>query len=395
MDSPYAHELEVAFGALQNAAGISRSVLAEADLGTLAKDDLSPVTIADFAIQALLTATFHAAFPGDRFVGEESAAELRANPALLARVWDHLRQQQTKAGGGDDDDTKTVNSKSNGTARRGCQIPESPDQACAMIDWCGSGVPGRGGGGGSGRVWVFDPIDGTQNFVRGQLYATNIALLDGDGRQVLGAVGCPNLAPDAEAPVLDGSLDPRGDRGGCIVFAVRGHGTHVRPLGDDGETAAAVRTIPRHAAAAEEAATTELRSVTSRDALASGLEDVHAAAAARLGMAFPGCNLLPWVVRWAVLGLGLANTTYWAYVRRGRRAKAWDHAGAMLLFEEVGGRVTDVDGRDIDLAAGRTLDANYGFVAAPAGRHAEVLGALREAIREAGREEELLLPLAD
>lgn len=149
MDSPYSRELEVAFGALQKAAKISRSVLAEADLGVLAKDDLSPVTIADFAIQALLTATFHAAFPDDKFVGEESAAELRENPTLLARVWGHLRRDA-----GEDEDG----------------IPDSPEQACEMIDWCGAGVPG---GAGSGRVWVFDPIDGTQNFVHGGLYAIN------------------------------------------------------------------------------------------------------------------------------------------------------------------------------------------------------------------------------
>ncbi len=47
----------------------------------LEKDDLSPVTVADFAIQALLTATIHAAYPEDKFVGgEESAAGLREHP---------------------------------------------------------------------------------------------------------------------------------------------------------------------------------------------------------------------------------------------------------------------------------------------------------------------------
>ncbi len=379
MDSPYSHELKVAFAALQKAAKISQAVLAEADLGILEKDDLSPVTIADFAVQALLTATFHAAFPEDRFVGEESASELRENPALLGRVWSHLRRSV-------DDAADECAGPGDGL----CRIPESPERACEMIDWCGSGVPGAGSGG-TGRVWVFDPIDGTQNFVRGRLYATNVALLEAGGggggggggaRQVLSAVGCPNLSPDAAAPVLDDSLDPHGR--GCIVFAVRGHGTHVRPLaGTPGATPA--RAIPRHAAANAAEAGAELRSVTSLNTLASGLEDVHAAAAARLRMPFPGCNLLPWVLRWAALGLGLANTTFWVYASRGRLAKAWDHAGAMLLFEEVGGRITDVDGRPIDLAAGRKLAANYGFVAAPAHLHDLVLRTLRDEIRRDGR----------
>ena len=106
MDSPYAHELRVAFAALRKAARISEAVRAEADLGvgrgsTVAKpDDLSPVTVADFAVQALMAATFATAFPDDRLVGEESAAQLRDNPALLDRVWGHLRRV---AGGGGTD----------------------------------------------------------------------------------------------------------------------------------------------------------------------------------------------------------------------------------------------------------------------------------------------------
>ncbi|RYP68804.1 hypothetical protein DL771_006422 [Monosporascus sp. 5C6A] len=360
MNSPYSHELKIAFAAIQRAAKISQSVLAQVDLGLLKKDDLSPVTIADFAIQALLTATFHAAFPNDKFVGEESAAELRENPVLLERVWSHL-QQGADAGGGAE-------------ANEFCRAPESPEQVCEMIDWCGSGVPG---GVGTGRVWVFDPIDGTQNFVRGELYAINVALLE-DGKQVLSAVGCPNLSPDATAPLMDSSLDPEGR--GSIVFAVRGYGTHVRQLTGSLDDVSSVRAIPRHA---EEAPT--LRSVTCLNKLASGLEHVHITAAKRLQIQFPGSNILPWVVRYVVLGLGLANTTFWVYNTRTRLAKAWDHAGAMLLFEEVGGKITDVDGRDIDLTAGRKMAANYGFVAAPKNLHGLVLQTLQDAIREDGR----------
>lgn len=369
MDSPYAHELRVAFAALRRAARISSAVRAEADLGvgrgsTVAKpDDLSPVTVADFAVQALLAATFAAAFPADRLVGEESAAQLRDNPALLDRVWTHLRRV---AADNDDGDGGL------------CVVPDSSEHACELIDRCGAGVPG---GDGAARAWVFDPIDGTQNFVRGALYAINVALLEGpEARQTVSAVACPGLSPDLDAgsaPIHDDSLDTAG---GCLVFAVRGHGTHVRPLelfGD--EVAVGARAVPRHAAQAS-----ELRSVTSMGSLASGLEDAHARAAAQLGMAWPGCNLLPWVLRWAALGLGVANTTFWAYRTRARRAKAWDHAGAMLLFEESGGVISDVDGKPINLAAGRLLNRNYGFVAAPANWHSRVLAAVRDALREDG-----------
>jgi 3'(2'), 5'-bisphosphate nucleotidase len=59
----------------------------------------------------------------------------------------------------------------------------------------------------------------------------------------------------------------------------------------------------------------------------------------------------------------------------------------MLLFEEVGGRITDVDGKEIDLAAGRKLEANFGFVAAPRSIHHIVLRAVHDTLRETGKEE--------
>jgi histidinol-phosphatase len=47
---------------------------------------------------------------------------------------------------------------------------------------------------GGGRRWIVDPIDGTKNFVRGvPVWATLIALLDGPGEPVVGAVSAPAL----------------------------------------------------------------------------------------------------------------------------------------------------------------------------------------------------------
>lgn len=376
MDSPYSKELKVVIGAVQSAAALSAHILASAqqhdaggsasspsreDMGVVAKDDLSPVTVADFAIQALLTCTIHHAFPEDKFVGEESADALRASPALLARVWDalqHTKQERSQSGDGDDDDEDAA-----------VKFPETRDQMCEMIDWCGAGHPGRGG-----RIWVFDPIDGTENFVRGLVYAINAALLD-DGRQVLAVVGCPNMSADVSYPAGDASLDAGGE--GCIVLAARGAGAFVRKL-RGGEDVPCTRLT--HHADGGARATSSLRSCSARNT--SGLGDVHAEVARRLGVEWPGSNLLPWVIRWVLLALGVGDATWWVYKERSRLAKIWDHAGAMLLFEEVGGKVTDVDGRDIDLTVNRKMTANYGIVAAPADLHAKVLATVQEVLRE-------------
>ncbi|KAF6803329.1 myo-inositol-1(or 4)-monophosphatase [Colletotrichum sojae] len=353
MDGPYARELTVAIAAIQQAAALSRRVLVSSDKGVVTKEDLSPVTVADFAIQALLTSTLHAAFPGDKFVGEESAADLRANPDLLRSVWALLQHVDA--------------------AEAHCRLPASPEEMCDMIDWCGLGEPSP-----TGRFWVFDPIDGTKTFVRGENYAINVCLME-DGRQSVGIVGLPLLAVDTPAPVNNNSIDPTGT--GSIMFAVRGSGTFVRPL--PGPLDFTPTRIPRHA----DGDTHDLVSVTCIDGSDSAVPGIHAKVAERLGVSYPGNDLLGWVLRWAVLGLGRANCTFWAYRRRDRLAKIWDHAGAMLLFEEVGGKVTDVDGNPVNLIAGRKMKANYGFIAAPPAVHEKVRLAVRETLEQEGHVE--------
>lgn len=355
MDSPYRQELLTAISVVQQAAKLSQSLLSSRDKGVIEKDDLSPVTVGDFAIQALLAATLHRAFPDDGFVGEEDAAEVRNNPALLDRIWDLLESQGA---------TDALGTK---------------EAVCEMIDLCGNGVPEVGR-----RVWVFDPIDGTKTFVRGEMYAVNVALLEG-GRQVLSVVGLPVLSMDVKAPVFNDTLDPTGR--GCILFGVKGYGAYVRPLLQSSpDEVVEIRRLESHAE--KVTALADLRSVTCGDGelAGSGIDDAHVAICRKLGVEFPGCDLLGWVPRWATLAMGLANMTVWVYKRRDRLAKIWDHAGAMLLFEEVGGKVTDVDGKEIDFSAGRKMTANYGFVAAPRNLHAAVLKAVRETLREEGKE---------
>ncbi|RFU81413.1 aminopeptidase [Trichoderma arundinaceum] len=351
-------ELETAFGALTQASKLSQLIISSHDKGTITKDDLSPVTIADFAIQALLIAAFKHVFPDDTFVGEEDAADLRANETLLSRVWDLLNTVLQ------DEDTPEG-------ARK---LLQTTDQMCDLIDQAGTSHPG---GPGSGRVWVFDPIDGTKTYLRGELYAINIGLIV-DGKQTLGVVACPNLSLKHQGVLHNGNVTPDG---GCIVYAIKGHGAVARPLRSTakGTEAELVKLAPTSAAQ-------DLKFVTCTGLVDSALDGVHEVVAERLGLSFPGSDLVPWVLRWAAMALGIGNVTVWVYKRRDRYAKAWDHAGAMLLFEETGGKITDVHGKDIDLSAGRKLSANFGFVAAPVEQHAKVLSAVQDVLREQGRD---------
>jgi 3'(2'), 5'-bisphosphate nucleotidase len=339
------------------------------------KDEYNPVTVGDFAAQALLTHAIHTVFPDDVFVGEESATELRRNSGLLHRVWNLLCS-------GDE----------------GCErFKLSRNEICDLIDLGGKG-DGRSAG---RRLWVFDPIDGTATYMRGGQYAVNLALVE-DGVQKLSVIGCPNLPypfPLDEMPVSDLTTDEGGL--GCMVHAVKGQGAFVRPIsmpltvvgggemeGVEYDMLAPATKLSMHAAAhvkIDDIRFTDCTTTTST------IIDLHKKVAERLSISqcWPGPDLYSSVMKYALLGLGMANCNIRIFKFRYYKSNIWDHAGGLLLFEEVGGKTTDLDGKELDLSNGRKMSDNYGFVAAPKNLHTEVLKTVQEVMREAGLAVEL------
>jgi 3'(2'), 5'-bisphosphate nucleotidase len=59
------------------------------------------------------------------------------------------------------------------------------------------------------------------------------------------------------------------------------------------------------------------------------------------------------------------------------KEKVWDVAAGMLVVEEAGGRVTDLDGRPQDLTAGRELTRNRGSLISNGWLHEPVLAAIQ------------------
>lgn len=362
-EHPYQRELDVATSAIRVAAKISQNIIKHKKKGVIHKDDLTPVTIADFAIQALLCATVKTHFPHDHVVGEENASQLRSDLLLLEHVYDQLLWV---AGHGEGPEAEAARK----AFPEDCRVPTSREHMCDLIDECGLSSPVT-----EGRTWIFDPIDGTKTYVQGEQYAINVALLV-DGQQAMGAVGCPNMSMKPAVPFKDCHVDETG----TIAFAIKGHGAFVQPM--DG-TSAPVKLIPL----AQSLSLHDIRFVTCTT-VDSALAGVNEDVARRInpdGMPdYPACDLLPWVLRWVSLARGLGNTTTWVYKGRDRVGKVWDHAGAMLLFEETGGRITDVFGRPINLVTGRKMLDNFGFVAAPAQLHGEVLEVVQSVLRDNG-----------
>lgn len=167
----YIYEAEIAIDAAKQAASLCESVRHSLEFASVNKADRSPVTIADFAAQAVICHQLKKAFPEDAIVAEESAALLYESPAQRSKVAELVQ---------------TV-------------IPDAtPEQVTAWIE-LGQGEVGE-------RFWTLDPIDGTKGFLRGDQYAIAIALIE-SGEVKLGVIACPAFEE------------------GCLFVAIRGQGT--------------------------------------------------------------------------------------------------------------------------------------------------------------------------
>lgn len=89
-------ELAVAIQAARKAGiaakGLQKTLL-EAKGAVIQKSDSSPVTIADYSVQALVVEGLRAAFPADQVVAEETSGVLRQDRAALAAVTDVVRRE--------------------------------------------------------------------------------------------------------------------------------------------------------------------------------------------------------------------------------------------------------------------------------------------------------------
>jgi len=317
-------ELDTALAAVRAACQVTAAVQANlVTSDTLEKKDKSPVTVADFASQAVVCAALSETLPHDAIVGEEDARELRDDTAgaLRARVLEHVQMVHPRA---------------------------SEPQMLGWID--------RGGHDGTTeRFWTLDPIDGTKGFLRNEQYAVALALIE-NGQVVLGVLGCPNF------------------HGGVILSAVQGqgakqHAMDARELALSGEPIAASEiTSPKQARFCE--------SVES----GHSDQDQSVRIARKLGITAPPLRMDS-QVKYAAVARGEAQIYLRLPTRRDYREKIWDHAAGTIVVQEAGGTVTDVDGQPLDFTHGRQLEQNRGIIATGGRIHDAVVKAVRTVLK--------------
>lgn len=301
-----------------------RATLEESD--ARAKDDKSPVTVADFGAQAVVLHALGLAFPEVPAVGEEDASALRGGEAhvLRERVVSEVR-------------------------RVASGLDESA--VLAAID------RGAHEGGAGGRFWTLDPIDGTKGFLRNDQYAVALALIE-EGEPVFGILGCPWLPADAS--------DPDGERG-CLFVAEKSKG--CVQLRMDGSLYGPVR-VDEVVVTAEAAFCESVESGHSKHDWAAGV-------AARLGITKPSLRMDS-QCKYAAVARGDASIYLRLPTRPGYVERIWDHAAGWLCVTEAGGHVTDITGAPLDFAQGRGLDKNRGVVATNGHIHGAVIAAIMD-----------------
>lgn len=303
-----------------------KKALLSGDGRILEKTDRTPVTVADFGVQALVSLELGNLFPSIPLVAEEDSASIRSTD-LEDYVVDAVANKASSE-----------------------DHPLTKDAVLEAID--------RGGknefsiGAQPASYWVLDPIDGTRGFLKGSesLYVVGLALVVG-GEVVLGAMGCPNWQQDLS--------NVTNSRPGMIMVSHIGCGTWTRRLppllsNTSAKDAYWTRCFVDGFSAVHEARFCIPESQTwEKFPLSTSFK-------ATMETDTPGEGeivLLPTccgsLCKYMMVASGRASV----FILRARTRtsiKAWDHAVGMICVHEAGGKVTDWEGSQIDLAADAT-----------------------------------------
>lgn len=290
---------------------------------SITKSDKSPVTIADYAVQALTGGLLEHHFPGDVLVGEENAELLKSQHAeLLPEIEKHL------------------------SIFFGLVSTED------VLRWVGAGklIAGK-------RAWILDPIDGTKGFIRGGQYAVSLGLLE-NNQVTVGVLGCPRLT------------DKIFTKPGILAWAVRGQGAFYAALDHLQQ--------PRPLKVSETARLSSAVMIRSEDESHSNFPKIQKLRDAAGNTAKP--LEMSSLAKIVMLAAGNADflLRLLSEKKPDYREWIWDQAAGVLILEEAGGKTTDSHGKELDFSQGLRLEKNVGILASNGKVHAEILALLNK-----------------
>lgn len=312
----------------------------------LEKPDLSPVTVADFAVQGLILHALGAVFPGDGFIAEEDSLSLRSDDVLCKQVAQAVLLSRAEL-------LMAIDSG------KSYKYWEDPNQDHSRPS----------------RVWVLDPIDGTKGFLRGKYtggqYAIALALLQ-DGVPVIGILGCPNLpvgADDEQYAWTAIQSDINNDQSkpllprGCIFVASLGGGCYQLSMEEKMDIE--IKDIPVRLQVTPESSReiADARFCIGVERYSDALGQCAGIASILHGGATRALNAEGEIARvrrmdsqakHGVIARGGAEL-YVRLPKPGYVEWIWDHAAGKVVIEEAGGAMTDVRGLSMDFSLGAQL----------------------------------------
>lgn len=318
----YQPEKELALKIVRQAAKLCQRVQQTQGRQAVQKADTSPVTVADFGAQAILCQGLMESFPNDPVIGEEDATLLQ-KPGLEGVRQQIIEQVQQS-------------------------IPTAtPENVIDWINW--------GNGNVAPRYWTLDPIDGTKGFIRGDQYAVALALVEA-GEVKLGVLACP-------------AFPRENGKKGVIFLGIRGQGAVEIPL--EGGTSQKIQVDPS-------AHFEQLYRIESVESVHSDRQ-VQTAIDQRLGLTY-AAKQMDSLAKYGAIARGDAHL----YTRvplpqfEGKKENIWDHAAGVIMVEEAGGKVTDLEGKPLDFSVGAKLSNNHGVLATNGSIHSQVLAAIKQ-----------------
>ena len=276
------------------------------------KKDRSPVTIADYATQAVINHHLHTQFPDIPMIGEEDSEELQQpeNASVLSAAISEVR-------------------------KIGIEVEEA-----AFCDWIDEGQTTTY----SDLFWTLDPIDGTKGFLRKEQYAISLALVK-EGVIVMGFLACPNL------------------KGGTLYYAIQGQGAFVSRLED-----------PLDFQPIRVSSQSDITAYRMCESVESGHSSHDLMDQIKQSLTIKGESLrIDSQAKYASVACGDAECYLRLPTRIDYREKIWDHAGGVIIVEEAGGIVSDVHGKKLDFTQGYSLKENSGVVVSNGARHYEIV----------------------
>ncbi|XP_006347149.1 putative PAP-specific phosphatase, mitochondrial isoform X1 [Solanum tuberosum] len=354
----YYSELEAAVDVVERACRLCVDVkksLFSSDGRILEKNDQTPVTIADFGVQALVSLEMNRLFPSIPLVAEEDSAFLRSNN-LVGSVVDVVKDKATL----------------------GDEVTE--DNILKAVD--------RGGKDAyvfapePATYWILDPIDGTRGFVKGSeaLYVVGLALVV-EGKIVLGVMGCPNWHEDCSDNSIIGVQENQSSRSGIIMVSHVGCGTWTKRLSDiltNESPHTWTRCSVDSCQMVQGARVTIPESQTWKSLPLSGLfdakKDSENIGEGNILLLSACCGSL---CKYLMVASGRASV----YIQ-GKKAtsiiKVWDHAVGIICVHEAGGKVTDWEGSSLDFAADQTerrlIFPSGGVLVTNGSLHSKIIG---------------------